>query len=408
MDTHHEIGQSGSYPPGPGGVGLELGPEPCDLTQHEIEALRAEYNLADAHTRQQQSPRQREIVADLPQLWYEAEEGLQATCEQRFTEAFFQLHRQPTALARNKTMLSYAASISTIVAGMFLEQRRMAVTLIEPCFDNLHDVLANLGVTVEAIDESAFYDPELIYTELERMVHTEALFLVDPNNPTGFSLLKHGRRGFEEVIRFCKDHRKVLVIDFCFASFALFDSEVSRFDIYELLETFNVTYMAIEDTGKTWPVQDAKCAMITASDDIREAVYNVHTSVLLNVSPFTLNVLTRYLEDAAKDELASVRQVLTRNRDAVRATLDGTFLEYLEPVVKVSVAWARIDHPRLSAADVQRLLYAEGVYVLPGRYFYWSEPSKGDAYVRFALARDPEMFAKAMVITRRVLDRHAH
>lgn len=305
-------------------------------------------------------------------------------------------------------MLSYAASISTIVAGMFLKQRRMAVTLIEPCFDNLHDVLANLGVTARAIDESAFYNPELIYTELEHAVRTEALFLVDPNNPTGFSLLKHGRRGFEEVIRFCKDHQKVLVIDFCFASFTLFDSEVGRFDIYELLETSNVTYMAIEDTGKTWPVQDAKCAMITVSDDIREAVYNLHTSVLLNVSPFTLNVLTRYLEDAARDELASVRQVLTHNRDAVSTTLDGTFLEYLEPVAKVSVAWARINHPRLSAADVQRLLYAEGVYVLPGRYFYWSEPRKGDAYVRFALARDPEMFAEAMVITRQVLDRYAY
>lgn len=207
-----------------------------DLTQHEIEALRTRYNLADAHTHQRQSDRQRGIIADLPKLWYEAERGLQATSEQRFTEAFFRLQRQPTALARNKTMLSYAASISTMVVGMFLKQRHMAVTLIEPCFDNLYDVLANLDVAAYPIDESALHAADRIYQELERRVRTDALFLVDPNNPTGFTLLRHGRRGFEEVVRFCKDQQKVLVLDFCFASFTLFDSAVTRFDVYELLE----------------------------------------------------------------------------------------------------------------------------------------------------------------------------
>jgi aspartate/methionine/tyrosine aminotransferase len=267
-------------------------------------------------------------------------------------------------------------------------------------------VLDNLGVAAYPLDESALHDPDRIYCELKRRVRTDALFLVDPNNPTGFSLLQYGRRGFEEVVRFCKDHDKLLLIDFCFASFTLFDPELARFDMYELLESSGVTYMAIEDTGKTWPVQDAKCAMITASDDIREVVYNIHTSVLLNVSPFVLNMLTQYVEDSRTDELSSVREVLTRNRDLVRKTLDGTILQYQEPVAKVSVAWARIDHPELTATELQRLLHAEGVYVLPGRYFYWSEPSRGDGHVRIALARSPETFADAMAATRKVLDRY--
>ncbi|MFF4415296.1 aminotransferase class I/II-fold pyridoxal phosphate-dependent enzyme [Streptosporangium sp. NPDC001559] len=289
---------------------------------------------------------------------------------------------------------------------MFLKQQRMAVTLIEPCFDNLHDVLGNLGVPLYPIDESALYDPDCIYEELRRRVRTEALFLVDPNNPTGFSLLKHGRRGFEEVVRFCRDHDKLLLIDFCFASFTLFDPALTRFDVYELLENSGVRYLAIEDTGKTWPVQDAKCALLTPSDDIKEAVYNIHTSVLLNVSPFVLNMLTEYVEDSAGDELFSVRDVLTRNREAARGTLHGSALRYLEPVVKSSVAWFHIDHPHLTATDLHRLLVAEGVYVLPGRYFYWSQPSKGESYVRIALARTPEMFADAMTRTREVLDSH--
>ncbi|WP_327302769.1 pyridoxal phosphate-dependent aminotransferase [Streptomyces sp. NBC_01298] len=378
-----------------------------DLTQHEIQALRTRFNLADAHTHQQQSDSQREIVARLPELWYEAERGLQATAEERFIEAFFTLHRQDTALAKNKTLLSYAASISTMVAGMYLKRQRKSVTLVEPCFDNLYDVLNNMGVPMYPIEESALHDPDRIYSELKRLVRTDALFLVDPNNPTGFTLLQHGRKGFEEVVRFCKDHNKLLVIDFCFASFTLYDEKLARFDVYELLESSGISYLAIEDTGKTWPVQDAKAAMITASDDIREDVYNLHTSVLLNVSPFVLTMLTQYVRDSTRDQLGSVREVLTQNREAIRKAIDGTILEYQEPVAGVSVAWARINHPELTATELQRLLAEAEVYVLPGRFFYWSQPDRGEAFVRFALARDPQVFSDAMARMREVLDRHA-
>jgi aspartate/methionine/tyrosine aminotransferase len=377
-----------------------------DLTQHEILALKTRFNLADAHTHQRQSASQDKIVAHLPELWYEAEEGQQAFYEKRFIEAFFRLHQQPGAAELNKTMLSYAASISTMVAAMFLKQSDMSVSLIEPCFDNLVDLLRNMQVEIKPINESELHDPETIYENLVRTVHTDALFLVDPNNPTGFSLLKDGRKGFEQVVRFCVDHGKLLLIDQCFASFALADRNVGRFDIYQLLESSGVTYMAIEDTGKTWPVQDAKCAMITASDDIHEKVYNLHTSVLLNVSPFVLNFLANYVEDSIEDSFASVRDVITENRALAKAQLDGDVLEYIEPAVNVSVAWFRIKPANLTASRLQEKLLENEVYVLPGTYFYWNEPVKGERYIRLALAREPQMFTGAMQALREVLDRH--
>lgn len=377
----------------------------CDLTQHEIVALRTRHNLADAHTHQRQSVTQSQIVAQLPQLWCEAEQDLQATFEQRFIEAFFRLHRQPTALRLDRTMLSYAASISTMVAGMYLHQRDMSVTLIEPCFDNLRDVLNNLGVATNPLPEAALADPGTIYEQLVASVHTDALFLVDPNNPTGFSMLKDGRQGFDEVARFCRDHGKLLLIDFCFASFTLYDEDITRFDIYEPLEQSGVTYLVLEDTGKTWPVQDAKCALLTTSDNIHQAVYDIHTSVLLNVSPFVLNMLTRYLEDSIADNLRGVRDVLQQNRCAVQKALANTILDYQEPVANVSVAWAKItDHTVTATTLQQRLAQERQVYLLPGTFFFWSDPSQGEQYVRIALARDPQMFAAAMHNLRRVLD----
>jgi aspartate/methionine/tyrosine aminotransferase len=378
---------------------------PVDLTQHEIEALRTRFNLADAHTHQGQSKSQRAIVSRLPELWYEAEGEMQATFERRFVEAFLRLHGQQTALARGKGMLSYAASISTLGAAMYLKQRRMAVTLVEPVFDNLRDILRNTEIELRPLPESALADPERIYERLSAAVSTEALFLVDPNNPTGFSMLGHGRRGFEEVVRFCRDHGKLLIFDFSFASFAL-AGDVGRFDVYELLDGSGVSYMTIEDTGKTWPIQDAKCALLTVSDDIYEAVYNIHTSVLLNVSPFVLNLVTHYVEDSMEDGWESIRNVLETNRQAARGLLDGTILRYQDAVVPVSVAWFEITRPDLTATELQRILHSHGIYVLPGTYFYWDNPARGDRYVRMALARDPEMFRAAMITLRGVLQDH--
>jgi aspartate/methionine/tyrosine aminotransferase len=376
----------------------------ADITQHEIQALKTQHNLADAHTHQRQSPSQRDIVGRLPQIWYEAEEDLQAEFERRFIEAFFQLHRQPTVLARKKPMLAYASSISTLVAGMYLQQRNMSVSLIEPCFDNLHDILKNMGIPRQPLPESLLSDPATIYQRLAETVRTDAVFLVDPNNPTGTSLQTHGRKGFEEVVRFCKDHGKLLILDLCFASFALMDDRIGRIDLYELLEESGVRYITIEDTGKTWPVQDAKCALLLTSDDIYSDVYNIQTSVLLNVSPFVLNMLTQYLRDSQRDGFASIRDTLEANRHFACKTLEGSILEYQQPSVPVSVGWFKIKRPHLTATKLQAYLAGQGVYVLPGTYFFWSNPEKGEHYIRVALAREPAQFRPAATALRRALD----
>ncbi|KRV49958.1 aspartate/tyrosine/aromatic aminotransferase [Wenjunlia vitaminophila] len=375
-----------------------------DLTQHEIQALKTRHNLADAHTHQRQSPTQRAIVAALPDLWYEAEQTPQAVLEDRFKDAFFQLHGQHSVRGGERTLLSYAASISTIVTGMYLAQRQLSVSLVEPCFDNLPDVLKNLGVHPVPVPEEVLHDPALIYQRLVETVRTDALFLVDPNNPTGFTLLRHGRTGFQEVVRYCVDHHKLLVLDLCFAAFALADPRFGRFDLYELLDGSGVRYIALEDTGKTWPLQDAKCSLLTPSPDLYPDLYNINTSVLLDVSPFVLNFVTRYVQDSTHDAMASVREVVAGNRELAQKKLHGSLLEHQEPVVDVSVAWFRIRDERVTASELHRRVAARGVYVLPGTYFYWSDPRPGERYVRLALARDPREFARSLDRLREAVD----
>jgi aspartate/methionine/tyrosine aminotransferase len=68
----------------------------------------------------------------------------------------------------------------------------------------------------------------------------------------------------------------------------------------------------------------------------------------------------------------------------------------MAPMVETSVAWFEILRDGVSADDLQAYLMSYDVYVLPGKYFYWSKPQTGQKYIRLALARKPEEFQLAV------------
>lgn len=376
-----------------------------DITQHEVEALKTEYNLADAHTHQSQSRSQQSIVSSLPEIWYESERKTQYESEQDFIKKFYTLHGQHTALKRNDEIyLVYAASIAMNITATYLMKKKMRVGLIEPCFDNLHDIMHHASVPMVPLDESILYEESEIYNNLMKgFLTVDSIFIVDPNNPTGASLFSDGSKRFLELVRFCSDYNKLLIIDTCFSAFIL-ASGMKRIDIYEILENSGVSYIVMEDTGKTWPLQDAKCATLHASRDINDDIYNIFTSVLLNVSPFILNIVTRYVEDSREDNFFSVRDLLERNARLAKHYLEGDHLKYYEPQIKTSVAWFEIKDPEMTADRLQQKMLSRNVYVLPGKYFYWAHPERGQRFIRVALARDTKIFEKSMQVAAEVLN----
>ena len=150
-----------------------------------------------------------------------------------------------------------------------------------------------------------------------------------------------GPETFIEVARYCRDHQKILILDFCFASFMKVGHR-DRVDAYAILDEVGTDYLVMEDTGKTWPLQDTKCATLMSSTRLNPEIYSIVTSVLLNVSPFILQVVTEYIQDSEADGFASVRDVLQTNRKVAREYLDGTLLRYVEPAIETSVAWFEI------------------------------------------------------------------
>lgn len=379
-----------------------------DLTQHEVEALKQQYNFADAHTHQSQSLSQMAIVQRLPDLWLQAENTKQEVSNQRFIEAFYKFRGLDSVLASNNVMLHYAASIATIHIANYLLKKRLSVSLIEPCFDNLYEILTHLEIPLHSFREELLHgNAEEVYQNLEQYVKGDAIFLVDPNNPTGFTLLgKHNQPAFESLVRFCRDHNKILILDYCFANFLMYSEEFELYDTYRILEDSGVQYMAIEDTGKTWPIQDAKVAMLKVSDSLYEEMYSIYTAYILNVSPFILNLLAEYILDSQNCCFASTRDLLDTNREILQETFEGTILQSRHAWSRVSVAWCEILDPKLSATELQQWLFQEaGIYVLPGTYFFWHTPSEGERYIRIALARDTQNFREGMQLIRQAVER---
>lgn len=381
-----------------------------DITQHEIRAMLAEYNLAAAHARKSQSPTQKKIVERLPELWYQAEKTNQLEIEERFIQAFFRSQRQATALT-TPTMLVYSSSIALVIIANFLALKKMSVSLIEPCFDAIHSILGNLRVSIhKPLSEEWLHDSDKIYENLVKHVRADALFIVEPNNPTGFTLegstqiLDKRKKGHLELIRYAKDHNKLLIFDFCFSSFSLEEAAPATFDVYKELEQSGVSYIIVEDTGKTWPLQDTKVAMLKSSKNLHDDLFNIHTSFLLNVSPFILNLVTQYVLDSEKDNFASVFELLKQNRNTARNILSGSLLELQEPMANVSVAWFKIKNSSIRASDLHKYIRERGVYVLPGTYFFWSNHAKGEKFIRIALARDTQFFNEAIRRLRVILD----
>lgn len=377
-----------------------------DLTQHEVEALKQKYNFADAHTHQSQSQSQLQIVKRLPELWLEAEKTKQETLEKKFIETFYKMRGLETALERNNIMLHYAASIAIIHIANYLLKKRLSVSLLEPCFDNLYEILMHVEIPLFPLKEEILQDADQVYENLKTHVKSDAIFIVDPNNPTGFTLQgKKNKKAFENVVQFCKDYDKILIVDFCFANFLMNDEEIELYDTYKVLKESGIKYMAIEDTGKTWPIQDAKIAMLKVSDNLYEEMYSIYTAYILNVSPFILNFLTEYLLDSQKCQFDSTKNLLNTNRKILEEKFRDSILKPHKPKSKVSVAWCEIMVPNLKATELQKILYEEKVYVLPGTYFFWHNPDQGEKYVRIALARDTENFVEGMSLIKDILDK---
>jgi aspartate/methionine/tyrosine aminotransferase len=363
---------------------------PRNLTEYEEIGLSREHNLADGHAHQGLSASQGAIIRELPAAFSLAEGVPQSKIEAGFVAAFFELAGQPSAVVAGNNFLSYSASVATEILANFLRRRRMSVALVHPSFDNIAAILTTEGLDVFPLEEDAFSSDDW-ESNLDRITF-DALFVVWPNNPTGWAM---GREQFHDLVEYCRSRNILLVIDFCFR---LFNPDL-EWDQYAVLLESGVNFIAIEDTGKAWPTLDMKVSITSCSLRLASEVHELHTDVLLNVSPFILTLLTSFIRDTQEHGVQEcIRGIADENRALLHAAIEGTILT---PASKgpLGVEWLRISGG-LTGRELWELLGARGVFVLPGDYFYWLEPARGSSYIRVALMRPRAMYCDAVAALR--------
>ena len=352
----------------------------ANLTQYERVGIGEVFTVTDGHAHQFQDSMQQCIVHQLPELYVISEQTSQPILEKQFQNAFFSVAGQASAARMDRTLLCYSASQSIDIAAVVLSEAGTTVALLQPCFDNLADILRRHGASLVPLSEAEMTPPRLAQTIAG--LAADAVFLTLPNNPTGFAL---DRASFERLAFLCAAHGKTLIIDWTFRFF----DEQPTWDQYEVLERSAVSYICIEDSGKTWPTLELKCSILVASPDMYRPLAASHSDLLLNVSPFTLCLLTQYLADTARRGLeASVRRHIRANRLALRRALTGSVLTPAANAATVSVEWLRIDPDGPPGIWIVETLRMSGIAILPGDQFYWHNPDIGSAFVRVALARD--------------------
>lgn len=371
-----------------------MDPNNHSLTELEKLSMTFGYNLADGHARQYQTKTQAEIIARLTDIFHESERRQQSEVEEQFKHAFFELANQKHIVKPDnikRALVCHSSSSAIEIIANFLRLNQYRTLLLEPTFDNIPSILRRHKVPLLSLDESE------VLGNLDKSTHVQfdAMFLVLPNNPTGFVINKPQ---FTQLAHFCATYNKLLIIDACFR----FYSPETLWDQYQLLDDLKVKYVIIEDTGKTWPSLDLKVGLVVTSKGVFDEVNMIHDDYLLNVSPFILALLTEYIEDTKLVGMSpTIFDIPSKNRAYLAEKIQDLHIGLTEPS-SINLAWLKI-HSDIDGSAVYRHLLQKKIHVLPGSQFFWNEPSKGQNYLRIALSRDPKLFSEAISIFHRVL-----
>ncbi|MBI3384654.1 aminotransferase class I/II-fold pyridoxal phosphate-dependent enzyme [Candidatus Gottesmanbacteria bacterium] len=365
------------------------------LTTRQRRALKFEYDLSTGHAKQYQNEIQEAIIKKIPELFVQTQILTQAEIQEKFAEKFFNLAGQKSYKKLKPPLYHFSCSMSIEVVVNYLRTKNKQVGLIHPTFDNIGDILKRHNINLFPIEEEFLTNIDKLALTLPSTVDT--LFLVCPNNPTGQELT---REQFAKIVELCQKRHLLLILDFSFR----FLSDFKVWDQYELLLKSGIEFVAIEDTGKTWPTMELKIGILAAPEPIYTSLEVITDDMLLNVSPVIFLLLTKYIEAENKEAL-SIENVVNNNREILRTALQSTPLTVFNERSRVSVEWVKLPEGWQSS-HLSWWMEERGIHLLPGSPFFWNDYQKGEGYIRFALARPPSLFQKAISELQRLINEY--
>lgn len=365
------------------------------LSEYERLALTNRINLSDGHARHTLTAAQRDIVGRTLDLFDQALIRPQHDIEAEFLSSFFQCAGQPIPSARQHVYLNFSSSSAIKIVAQMCRIRGLTVYLIEPCFDNIVHMLRTEGVPVSAVHEKDLLNIDHV---AHLLTPRSALWLTQPNNPTGFCL---DQPAFGSLINAMAGRGATLIVDFCFRFYA---DRLLYWDQYSLLQDSGVSFLSFEDTGKTWPIADTKAGITVCSTDNASIIYRLHDELLLNVSPLHLLLLIELIKHTLSEGLyGTVRRSIETNRSLVHTLLEGNLVAHATQWChNVPMELLSLPHGE-DSTKFWGNLRLKGIDVLPAKNYFWSHPEKGLSLFRIPLSRPCQYFEKAIPIIRNTL-----
>jgi aspartate/methionine/tyrosine aminotransferase len=369
-----------------------------NLTELEVYGLSAQHNLADGHSYISAKKHFSSVLSALPALWHSAVETPIPEMEKLFKNKFAEYFALNGLRKHSHFCVCPTASNSIDIVGAWARSKNYRVGLVEPTFDNLAQLLWRREVALEAIPERMLFD----LTGLEQLVREkrlDALFLVNPNNPTGVAL---DTDAMSKIIELCHRHGIVLILDTSFRF-----CHQTGIDEYTLLKDKGLSFIVLEDTGKQWPTLDTKASLLSYSEDLAADIRNIYEEIYLCCSNFSLRVIIEFIDATlAKGGLSYIHSVILHNIDIARSELEDSLvgIEAAESDSVMSVMWLNIERTALSDLELTGYLAKRGVAVLPGRYFYWnSHQVAGHDRIRIALMKPDDKFGSSIMHLKQAL-----
>src|SRR4051812_10211054 len=124
------------------------------LTEEEILVLSEQYNLADGHAYRSWNQAEASIVDAVSETFRRVDRKDRDQLESDYLNCFFALSKQTLRADCFDFFLCFTASTALEVIANYLRIRRLSVALIEPCFDNLYDILARHDVPLSVFPET--------------------------------------------------------------------------------------------------------------------------------------------------------------------------------------------------------------------------------------------------------------
>jgi aspartate/methionine/tyrosine aminotransferase len=356
------------------------------LTSFEVVGLNSKFNFSDGHAYHAPPKELAGVYANLGDIWEAAVASSIPDAERAFKNALAHLIESPSLESHELFSVLPTASNSIDIVAAWLHMRGKRTGLLEPAFDNLPLMLRRRHIDIRPIKEHELLDLDALEHKIDSL-ELSALFVILPNNPTGFALTAVD---FRRLCELCERKAVTLIVD---KTFRVYARDV--FDDYAIMHATGVDFVVIEDTGKTWPTLDLKVSLLVYKDTVGNELRNLYEEIFLCSSNFALLLLTRLIQRTAEHGLAQVvHKPAIQRLGLVRDVIMGSPLSLVPNRYKTALPLAWIDCQETGMADLEMVEYLKGfgLAVLPGRNFFWNSPQDNTSYFRISLMRPTMMF----------------